>query len=218
MGELYPPTVTIPVYAVFTAVGVVLTVLRFWARTSYTKQKLGVDDWLIAGGVFIVCACAGIQFYNALEGTGGEAIDDDDAAAAAIASKKVDFTMVLIEKPAFGAIKLSLLFFYKRVFGIWPSFNKANMVLMWIIIAWVIAFVVADLSICGDKLQYYFMLDQSYARGHCADKGLLLLMFAITSVLTDIMVLSLPFIYIRRLQMAPQKKWATSLVFLLGFV
>ena len=215
---MYPPRVAVPVYAVFTAVALLLTCLRFWARIHYTKGKPGRDDWFAAGGMFIILACAGIQFYNAFEGTGGEAIRPEDAEARAITSKKVDFTMVLIEKPAFGAIKLSLLFFYRRVFGVWGSFKVAYKVIAGIIVAWTVAFVIADLSICGDKLPYYFMLDQSHARAHCGDKGVLLLMFAITSVVTDILVLGLPFIYLRRLQMPPQKKWATGIVLFLGFV
>jgi hypothetical protein len=215
---LYPPPVTIPVYTVFTGVAIILTGVRFWARACYTKARLGVDDWLIAVGVFIVSACCGIQLYNALKGTGGEAVKAGDSEARAIASKQVDFTMILIEKPAFGAIKLSLLFFYKRIFGVWRSFVRINTVLIWIVSLWSVSFVIADLSLCGTKLHYQFLLDQEPAREQCGDKGLVLLMFAITSFLTDLAVLSFPFFFIKRLQMPPEKKLATALVFLLGFV
>ena len=214
--SLYPPTVVIPVYTVFTGVAIALTGLRFWARTFYTKGRLGADDWLIAVGVTISAACCGIQLWNSLKGTGGEAISPEDEEERAIISKKVDFTMVLIEKPAFGAIKLSLLFFYKRIFGVWTSFKRINTIFIGIVILWTLSFIVADLSICGTNLQDEFKLDQSYAREHCGDKGFLLLMFAITSLITDLLVLSLPFFFINRLQMPPQKKWAAGLVFLLG--
>ncbi|KAI6782409.1 uncharacterized protein J7T54_001266 [Emericellopsis cladophorae] len=215
---MYPPTTTLPVYSVLTAVAIVLTVVRFWTRISYTKTNVGADDWFIFTGVVICCGCTAIQFYNALEGTGGQAVTNKDDAAQIVASKKADFVMVLIEKPAFGCIKLSLLFFYKRIFDTWNSFRKANTILIGVVIAWTIAFIVGDLAICGTKLHYVYLLDQSLARDHCGDKGFLLLMFAITSVLTDMLVLGLPFFYIRRLQMPPQKKLATCLVFFLGFI
>ncbi|KAI9158997.1 hypothetical protein HJFPF1_07002 [Paramyrothecium foliicola] len=214
----YPPSVTLPVYAVFTFVGIVLTCLRFWARKVYTRQPLGPDDWFMAAGMFVVCCCTGIQFYNGLEGTNGNAIKDGDAVSRQITSHKINFTMIIIEKPAFGAIKLSLLYFYKRIFGIWPSFNRLNNIIIVIIVLWTISFSMADIFICGTKIHLNFLVDQSQAKDQCGDKGMLLLMFAVTSVITDALVLGLPFQYVRRLQMARQKKWAAALVIFLGFV
>lgn len=216
MSNRYPPSVTIPVYAVFTAVGIALTALRFWSRISFSKTRTGPDDWLILVGLFFVCACTAIQFYNAIHGTGGAALSEHDAEERAQASHRINFTMIVIEKPGFGAIKLSLLYFYKRIFDIWPSFRRTNMVLIWIIILWTIAFVLADLLLCGFNLAPHFALDQVESGKQCGDKGLLLLMFAITSVMTDLMVLILPFVYVSRLQMPKQKKWAASIIFLLG--
>jgi hypothetical protein len=212
----YPPEVTIPVYAVFTAVGIALTVLRFWSRISFSKTRVGVDDWLVLVGLLVVCACSSIQFYNAIHGTGGAAVSADDAEARAITAHKINFTMIVIEKPGFGAIKLSLLFFYKRIFDIWPSFKIANLLLIWVIVLWTVSFVMADLLLCGNQLHLQWAADQSIPGEQCGDKGLLLLMFAITSTITDAMVLLLPFVYVHRLQMPKQKKWAASVIFLLG--
>lgn len=212
----YPPEVTIPVYAVFTAVGMGLTALRFWSRISFSKQQIGLDDWFIIGGLVFVCACSSIQFYNAIDGTGGSAITEKDDEKRQITSHKMNLIMIVIEKPAFGFIKLSLLFFYKRIFNIWPSFRHANNILIWVIVLWTASFALADLVICRDKLYLEWGIDQTKAKAYCGDKGLLLLMFAITSVLTDMMVLILPFVYVSRLQMAKQKKWAAMIIFLLG--
>lgn len=212
----YPSSVTIPVYAVFTAVGIILTTLRFWTRSRVSKQPLHIDDWLIAIGMVIVCVCTGIQFYNALEGTGGEAISPGDAEKKAVTSYKINFTMIIIEKPAFGAIKLSLLFFFERIFGVWRDFKRANRALMVVIILWTISFATADLLICGTKMGVSWAADQTLAQEHCADRGLLLLMFAATSVITDLLVLCLPFFYIRRLRMPTEKKWGAGLIFALG--
>ncbi|KAH7308022.1 hypothetical protein B0I35DRAFT_101932 [Stachybotrys elegans] len=218
MSTYYPPSVTIPVYAVFTAVGIGLTALRFWTRRVYLRMPIGADDWLMAFGMFVVSCCTAIQFYNSLYGTGGEALRPDEAASRAHTSHRINFTMIVIEKPAFGAIKLSLLFFYKRIFGIWPSFRRVNNVLIGLIVLWTAAFAIADLLLCGTHLEMNFAEDQSLAGEQCGDKGLLLLLFAVTGVVTDLFVLGLPFLYIRRLQMAKQKKWAAAVVILLGFM
>ncbi|VUC37523.1 unnamed protein product [Clonostachys rosea] len=216
--SFYPSSVTIPVYVVFTAVGILLTALRFWTRTVLTRQHLGADDWFIAGGVVIVIACTAIQCLNAIRGTGGEAVSTEDAIEKAVIAHKINFIMVVIEKPAFGAIKLSLLFFYRRIFTIRRSFRLTNNVLIVIIILWTVAFVLSDLFICGTKLSLSFDADQKLAAAHCGDKGLMLLLFAVTSFLTDISVLIVPLFYITGLQMPRQKKWGAGFIFLLGLM
>lgn len=220
MGEhnYYPPEVVIPVYAVFTAIGLGLTGLRIWARSHYSHSRPGVEDYLIIFGAVIVTTCTCIQFYNALHGTGGEAISPDEAAHRAIVSHKVDFTMIVIEKPGFGAIKLSLLFFYRRIFGVWPGFRKINLTFMVLIVLWTLSFALADLLLCGSEIQLNWAVDQTESQQKCGDKGLLLLLFAVTSVVTDILVLGLPFFFMRKLQMPSKKKWAAGAIFILGFM
>ncbi|KAK3368418.1 hypothetical protein B0H63DRAFT_76076 [Podospora didyma] len=220
---LYPPSTTIPVYAVFTGVGIALTSLRFWVRLCYSPQpyprrnKLYLDDYFILLGLLVVCACTGIQFYNAIHGGSGEAISDKAHMAAVLVELKVDFSMIVIEKIAFGAIKLSLLFLYRRIFGFcWPSFRHLNNALIWIIALWSLSFFFADLLLCGAHPELQVGLDQALARDGCGDKGALLIAFAATSVLTDLMVLALPLPYIWRLPLRRTKKVMASVVFLLG--
>ncbi|CAG9987080.1 unnamed protein product [Clonostachys byssicola] len=216
--SFYPFSVTIPVYVIFTAVGILLTALRFWTRVALTRQHLGADDWFIAGGVVILMACTALQCLNALHGTGGEAVSTEDAVERAVTAHKINFIMVVIEKPAFGAIKLSLLFFYRRIFTVRRSFRLANNILIVIIILWTVAFVLSDLLICGTKLSLSFDANQKLAAAHCGDKGLMLLLFAITSFVTDVSVLIVPLFYIRGLQMPKQQKWGAGLIFLLGLM
>jgi hypothetical protein len=219
MSSLYGPTTTIPVYAVFTGVGIALTGLRFWVRKSVARTSLGLDDLFIVLGVFIASACAGMQFFNAIHGSGGEAITDQMAKEkAGILSRKIDWSMIVIEKPAFGFIKLSFLFYYRRIFGVWSSFRLVNNIFIVVIIAWTFSFVIADLFLCGPHPEYNWGTDQLIARDNCGNKGALLVAFAVTSMVTDGMVLSLPFFYIGRLQMPKQKKWAASVIFILGFL
>lgn len=72
----YAPSTVIPIYSVFMGVAVALTGLRLWVRLSYARIPLGTDDYLLLFGLAVSITCNGIQYYNALKGTGGEAIKD----------------------------------------------------------------------------------------------------------------------------------------------
>lgn len=219
--NLYHASTTIPIYAVLNAIGLLLTILRLRVRTHPTNT-LGPDDYFIVLGVLVATVCTAIQYYNAIRGSGGGTGTSSSpeaaaqAAARAILESKIDFSMIVIEKLAFGCIKLSLLFFYRRIFGVWASFRRVNNVLIVVVGAWVVAFALADLLLCGTRIELQWALDQMTARTGCRDKGALLIAFAATSVVTDLLVLGLPVVYLGRLQMARRKKVAAGVVFLLG--
>lgn len=177
---------------------------------------LSLDDFFILLGLVVVICCTGIQFHNAIDGLGGEAASGRVSKAKILVEHKIDFSMIVIEKIAFGAIKLSLLCFYHRMFGFWPSFRRINFVTLGVVAAWAVSFFVADLLLCGSHPEYQWAVDQTMAKKECGDKGALLIAFAATSVVTDLAVLVLPLMYVRKLQLRPRKKIAASLIFLLG--
>ncbi|KAI1751655.1 hypothetical protein F4782DRAFT_503710 [Xylaria castorea] len=215
----YPASTVIPIYSVFMGVAVALTALRLWVRLSFARVPLGIDDYLLLFGLAVAITCNGIQYYNALKGTGGEAIKDpDEMTQMVIISHQIDWAMIVIEKASFGAIKLSILFFYRRIFGVWNSFRRINNALLWIVFVWTVVFTVADVLICGAHPELIWGFDQTIALRRCGNRGALLLAFSVTSVATDLPVLGLPFFYISRLQMATSRKLATGFVFFLGTV
>lgn len=218
---LYPPATVISVYSVFTGVGIFLTALRFWVRLWYSpdpylRRRLYWDDWFIVLGLVVVCACTGIQFWNATHGAAGEAVSLAMKDAQALVEHKVDFSMIVIEKIAFGAIKLSLLFLYRRIFVFKGNFRIVNNCFMWSVAAWAIAFFVADLLLCGAHPEVQLQVDQRPALEQCGNRGALLIAFAATSIITDLFVLALPMPYIWGLQMRKGKKIMATFVFLLG--
>ncbi|KAI1113964.1 hypothetical protein F5Y14DRAFT_462088 [Nemania sp. NC0429] len=215
----YAPSTVIPIYSVFMGVAIALTGLRLWVRLSYARAPLGTDDYLLLFGLAVSITCNGIQYYNALKGTGGEAIKDpDEMTQMVVIAHQIDWAMVVIEKAGFGAIKLSILCFYRRIFGVWDSFRRANNALLWIVFAWAVVFTLADVLICGAHPELIWGFDQTIPLNRCGNRGALLLAFSVTSVATDLPILGLPFFYISRLQMARSKKVATSLVFFIGTV
>ncbi|KAF2441109.1 hypothetical protein P171DRAFT_447006 [Karstenula rhodostoma CBS 690.94] len=221
-ATLYPPSLTIPLYAIFTALGLMLTCLRFWVRVSYSPRphngrNLYLDDLFIVLGLLVTCTCTGIQFHNAIDGASGEVVTGGHVSPEiAIVEHKVDFTMIVIEKLSFGAVKLSLLFFYRRLFGTFASFKRTNNVLIWLVALWTVSFFLADLLLCGAHPELLWALDQTLARDGCGDKGALLIAFAATSVVTDGAVLVLPLLYLRKLRLRHSEMVAVSVIFLLG--
>lgn len=217
---LYPPSTVIPIYAVLIVVSILLTCLRLWVNASkysnMRKQPFGADDVFILIGLAVAASCSAIQFYNAVEGTAGEAISAQAAHHRAILSHKVDFAMTVVEKLAFGAIKLSLLLFYRHIFGVWASFRAVNNALLVLVAVWTLAFALADLLLCGGHLEVIWALDQTRALHQCGNRGALLIAFAATSIITDGLVLGLPLVYIQKLQITGKKKVGASIAFILG--
>ncbi|KAI3316660.1 hypothetical protein HD806DRAFT_517081 [Xylariaceae sp. AK1471] len=219
MTNYYPSSTVIPIYSVFLGVGIFLTGLRIWVRRCISQQKLRLDDYLILFGLVMSAACTAIQYYNSLDGTGGAATSDADSKErAVILGHKIDFTMIVIEKFGFGAVKLSILFFYRRIFGVWASFRRVNNVLILIVALWALSFSLSDVLLCGAHPELNWSYNQTLALYRCGNRGVELLTFSVTSVATDIPILSLPFFYISRLQMSSQKKWAVFFVFGLGTI
>ncbi|PVH91186.1 hypothetical protein DM02DRAFT_664266 [Periconia macrospinosa] len=206
---LYPLSIIMPIYGIFTAIGIMLTLLRFFvrasiSRTRHTRNPFGLDDLFILVGL------------NSIYGNGGKATSSATKAHEAIVEYKIDFAMLVIEKPAFGAIKLSLLLFFRGIFGHWSSFQKINNWPMALIVAWTLSFMLADLFLCGTHPEYHWILDQTPNRARWEDKGLLLILFGLTSVITDALVVGLPLLYLRRLRLRFSKRFAACGVLLLG--
>ena len=112
-----------------------------------------------------------------------------------------------MEKFTYSGIKLSVLFFYRRIFFVQKSFRIANNIFIILIALWgLVYFLLQVILESGDHRTVQPWGSQEW----------LLLWFAITDVLGDIAVLALPYPGIRKLQMSRRAKVELSFVFLLG--
>jgi len=131
-----------------------------------------------------------------------------------VAQGKIVFAQIVFEKPTFGIIKLSVLFFFRRIFTL-AKFRKMNNWLIVLIVAWTIAFLFVDLFQCGSQIDANW--DKSIkAQAHCINEFAMLLAFAVTEVITDMLILWTPYPQIRNLQLPKREKWALAGIFLLG--
>ena len=124
----------------------------------------------------------------------------------------------MIEKPAYGLIKLSVLFFYRRVFNSSNTTKTATSIMILLITLWTISFLFASLFICGGHPQTLWSKDTFYGMNaqNCGDTSKLLLWFAITDVIGDITILALPYPRIRRMKVSMREKLGISGILLLG--
>ena len=209
----------IPVNASLMAVGVTLVGLRLWVRLAVLPKNnrgLRIDDYLAVAGVLLTSSCSALQLWSSTKGTAGNVITQDTSASQLVTQLMVGDIQPFIEPVALGCIKLSFIYFYRSIFWVATKFIRASTISIWIVIAWTIAFFVAELAICGKHLDYLWNLNQNLAGQHCGDKGALLVAFALSSVLTDILVLTLPIMCVKQIQIDKSKRYGMYGIILLG--
>jgi len=143
-------------------------------------------------------------------GLDGQLIDSDRS----VTQSKIDYSNVVFEKLAYAAIKLSVLFFYRRIFTV-KRFRIVNNWLIALIVVWAAAFCAADAFVCGvhPEAQWDPIAKKKY---HCINVFYVLLVFAVTDVVTDIAILVTPYPQIKKLHVTKREKWGLAGVFLLG--
>ena len=113
----------------------------------------------------------------------------------------------MIEKVTYSAIKLSVLFLYRRIFGVNQTFRKITDSLIVLVVIWGLTFLFLESFIC---------VSAGASSLSCVGQEWTLLWFAITEVMGDIVILSLPYPRIRRLQMSRRDKIGLTGIFALG--
>jgi hypothetical protein len=94
---------------------------------------------------------------------------------------------------AYGFIKLSLVFFYRRLFVVlkWSAFDIISLAYIAIIIMWTLAFFFLFLFMCKTKI-YLHWAPLSETEDQCGDPLAPELGLVISDLITDIMILTLP--------------------------
>ena len=116
----------------------------------------------------------------------------------------------------YGLIKLSVLFMYRRLF-FGRVFRWYSMAVLLLIASWAIAFFFAFAFQCGTHPQYWWT-SVSTIQKYCDDDAISTLVFAVTDVFTDLVVLATPIPIIWKLQMTNTNKLGLSLIFMLGLL
>ena len=131
-----------------------------------------------------------------------------------IAQLEWAYTMVLI--PTLGTIKLSVMFFFRRIF-VGTYFSRWYFAVCIFIGLWTIAFFFSTLFSCGTHPAAFWTSFEEIAE-FCDNDGAESVVYRVLDVVTDLLVLVTPLPLIWNLQMARAQKIAISGIFMLGLL
>ncbi|KAJ5114308.1 hypothetical protein NUU61_000067 [Penicillium alfredii] len=197
------------VIAIF-ALAVVSIVLRFFARLRLQKARIEADDWLMAGSLVPLAALLASTIVGGDYGLGKHvwACTLGDV----VGMRKILVAYVYIYLLLMPMIKLSILMFYWRIFGM----NWMIWVCLALSIAWAIGCAVAFSCSCR-PLSYFWSQFEDPKGGKCViDLYGFYIGNAAVNVLTDFLILFVPIPLVWKLQMRKGQKIAVSSIFLLG--
>ncbi|KAK6614270.1 hypothetical protein H4I96_00591 [Botrytis cinerea] len=202
--------------AVFIPVCTATVALRVYAR-HLKKVGLGADDYLIVAAlVFVIGMGVAIMAEVGLKQLGYPA----PAPSTQIGKPNSNIAFwpgELLQIPALGFVKLSLILFYRRVFtrNAAPRFNVVTWFMIIIIIIWTLSFFFSILFICGTDFSAYWT-STIVEKAHCVDTDMLHNAFAISDVVTDFVIISLPVPMIFGLHLTVARKIGILAIFSLG--
>lgn len=122
----------------------------------------------------------------------------------------------MISIVTYGALKLSVLFLFRRIF-IGPLFSKVSLLALVIVSAWTVAFFFATLFQCGTIPSRLWSSPRDVAT-YCSSYKYIQLGHATSDVATDLVVLTIPMPIIWRLHMTRRQKLGLLIVFMLGYM
>ena len=91
---------------------------------------------------------------------------------------------------ALGLHKLSICFFYRRLFR-GPKFDIISWATIWIVILWIVGFFVAIAAACGKHFEAYWA-SFGVLKQECVDTFRMLLMYSVTDVAVDLIIIITP--------------------------
>ncbi|RDH28007.1 hypothetical protein BDQ94DRAFT_163177 [Aspergillus welwitschiae] len=193
---------------------IIAVVLRFIARLA-VRNPFRLDDWLILVSLVFVAATAGLSLAGSTLGAGKHvwAVSLGDISSIF----KILFTYTFMYAAGCSAYKLSILFFYRRVFVVvhQPLSLRLSILfgfllaLSYPVIVWV------AMGNCCRPLSYFWNQFLG-ASGTCIDTDTFFLATGIINMVNDIIILLIPFRQIAKLQMNRRKKIAVCLILALG--
>ncbi|PYH55528.1 uncharacterized protein BO96DRAFT_446915 [Aspergillus niger CBS 101883] len=193
---------------------IIAVVLRFIARLA-VRNPFRLDDWLILVSLVFVAATAGLSLAGSTLGAGKHvwAVSLGDISSIF----KILFTYTYMYAAGCSAYKLSILFFYRRVFVVvhQPLSLRLSILfgfllaLSYPVIVWV------AMGNCCRPLSYFWNQFLG-ASGTCIDTDTFFLATGIINMVNDIIILLIPFRQIAKLQMNRRKKIAVCLILALG--
>ncbi|KAI0424430.1 hypothetical protein F5Y09DRAFT_324447 [Xylaria sp. FL1042] len=214
----YPSSVLVGTAILFIIVPVAAVSLRFYARLT-TAARLGIDDWLVIPAVTLCVAIAIVQIIAATAGgLGGHQQLDEHGEPGHTPQlyiyEKTRYAYEVIGAAGLCLIKLSVLFFFRRIFRV-RVFILVNNVVIGLTAAWGIAYVFALAFQCVPPSTLWDKLESEYG-SNCVMVLPFYLSFAFSDLILDVIIFILPVPHLYNLVMPTRQKFGVASIFFLG--
>lgn len=198
----------VSVFVAITAVASVFVAARL-VHGSLWGNKLGLEDWVITGGLIVAGLPIALTFKMTSGGFGKHLYSPENGDL-----KKFLRDFYIAENTyviVLSVTKLSILFFYLRIF----KYRYWFCVQVWATITMICVSTVIIMTIFSCHLINFFW-DRDIKGGTCLDVNALAYANSAMSMAQDVIITLLPLREVLKVNMSQQKKVATSLVFALG--
>ncbi|KAB8229910.1 hypothetical protein ETB97_002379 [Aspergillus alliaceus] len=226
------PAAVIVISTVFPALGIIVVFLRFYTRIKLgSSSMLWVDDWLTIPALIFELILAALLIWGAATKSLGDVLPPPSVpgpngylfstSPRQIRLQQIQYFADIAAILAFGFIKLSILFFYRKIFCS-PGISKTLFdIITWVVIVlvmvWTTAFGFGAIFLCGAHPANAWEPVAVVAE-KCSAQLLLLEGYAISDFIMDFLIWSLPIPKILSLNMTMQQKIAVMAVFLIGLL
>ncbi|MCJ1447904.1 MAG: hypothetical protein MMC23_008416 [Stictis urceolatum] len=200
---------------VLAVLAIAAVIVRLICR-SVKRNSLGTDDYtVIVALVFTIGVSLTSLVCVFIGNLGGHDFLPDGKPAITLHAHTVRATSLWVGQwlsaLAVGFTKISILFLYRRIF-LGKVFLITTNIMVIISVVWTIAFVFANIFECNPVSAIYI----AEKKGTCIEFGNMLLGQAISDILTDVLILVLPWYPVYHLKMPLSRKLAVCGIFLLG--
>ncbi|OQE39179.1 hypothetical protein PENCOP_c007G05044 [Penicillium coprophilum] len=184
--------------------------LRFYTRYRVQSVRVAADDWMIVGAFLAVTASLILTVLGGYHGLGKHVwiVPIPEV----VETMRILFVYVLLYVVTVPLIKLSILLFYRRIFGMTYTIWFCVFLTTGYFVSCIIAFLV-----CCRPVSYYWTQYADPSGGKCIfDLYPFYIGNAAANVATDGIILLVPIPLVWKLQMRKTQKLLLSGIFLLG--
>ncbi|KAF4630771.1 hypothetical protein G7Y89_g7365 [Cudoniella acicularis] len=217
--EFTPGTVAAAA-VVFPVLGILLVSLRIRTRIHRVK-RLGIEDWLVIPAVLFATGMGLATLIGIAKKTVSYNTPAQKGAYQTYTQETVSEIFWFVEwmQPlALGCIKLSFIFFYRRIFNVGKhasSFNILSYAALGLMVVWMLGLFLAVVLICPGHPDAYWGPSAGRAE-YCWTTTKFLYALSWSDVGTDLIIILMPIPPIMKLHVTPRKKFAFFAIFGLG--
>ncbi|ATZ58524.1 hypothetical protein BCIN_16g02840 [Botrytis cinerea B05.10] len=195
------------------ALALIAVCLRVWSRVSL--GQFGLDDGLIVFSMILSICETYVQWQYIVFNFVGLHIWDVPLDHDPIPGLKFNFAVQILYNPILSIVKTSILIFLLRITGQKIEIKRTIWALLIINNALMVAIFIVVIFQCT-PISYNWL--SNIPGGYCIEQGVFYVVTTVFTLVTDILVLAVPFWIVIGLKMPRKTKFAAIAVFFLGFL